>query len=119
MVPASMDPEVVRELREMELRSPGVLSGLVARFIANQRAFLADARCRGKTLDLDFVRVGAHRLKGSAGSLGARDLALRAGRLERISIASDRVGAGLELAELRAEFEAMVPVLGSLYGSPT
>jgi two-component system, sensor histidine kinase len=119
MVPASMDPEVVGDLQEMERRNPGVLQGLLARFIAHQKAFLADPRCQGDALDLDFVRAGAHRLKGSAGSLGARGLAECASRVELAALADDVAATRHQLGLLRATFDEVVPVVGQLYGVPS
>lgn len=116
VLPVSMDPEVVGDLRALELRNPGVVRQLVARFIAREEDFLADPKLRSDALDLGFLRDNAHRMKGSAGALGARRLAECAGRLERAARCGDSVASGVLVDLLRAEFAVAVSQLGDVYG---
>jgi len=65
---------------------------------------LKDA-CRGG--DADRIARLAHRVKGSAGEVGAQALRSRAARLEAIGRASDLTGVDDSMAALQAEFERL------------
>lgn len=114
--PAPMDSDVVKELREMTSRSPGGLNSLIACFVAREEAFLADPKVQPDALDFDFLRANAHRLKGSAGSLGARALAEFAGHLEYAAGRGDHAQVSALITRVRTEFARAIVLFGEVYG---
>ena len=113
---AVLDATVVAELRQLDSGNPGVLPGLIARFIAREELFLADPKLRPDALDLGFLRANAHRIKGSASAFGACGLAECAARLERAAGHGDVAETKVLIDHLRAQFAQAVLRLVDVYG---
>lgn len=116
MVHSALSPVILEELRILDARRPGTVGGLCARFIAQQEEFLRDLRVQAGALEPAFVRAGAHRLKGSAGALGAQELAECAARLERAASLGDPQLIGNVLDEVRAALAQARAQLGAAFG---
>ena len=81
-----LDHDVVRELREM---LGAGLDPVLAQFGQQATELVAQIQGLAMVGDTAAVRPLAHRLKGSAGSLGAKLLGAEAAQLERFAVAGD------------------------------
>jgi HPt (histidine-containing phosphotransfer) domain-containing protein len=95
-----LDLDTLRELREM---LGAGLAPVLTQFGAQAQELLAGMEQQARSGDLPAVRTLAHKLKGSAGSVGARALAAEAAQLEKSAAAGDLVG-------VRAQLEQMSPL---------
>lgn len=77
--PVIYDPE---PLRRLESGSPGISVAVMAVFHRDLRLFLDGAQAILQGGDAETMRRAAHKLKGAAGSIGARELHICAMRLE-------------------------------------
>lgn len=118
MAHSELNVAILEELRVLDARRPGTFAGLCARFVAQYGEFLADPRLRADTLEPAFVRAGAHRLKGSAGALGAVELAECAARLEHAATQGDAASIGLCVQRVSTAFERARELLGAASGVP-
>lgn len=73
------DPE---PLRRLEAGSPGISVAVMAVFHRDLRLFLDGSQAILRGGEAETMRRAAHKLKGAAGSIGARELHLCAMRLE-------------------------------------
>ncbi len=71
-------------LRRLEVTSPGISVAVMAIFHRDLLKFIEDAHGLLEGGDAEAVRRAVHKLKGAAGSIGARELQECAVRLERI-----------------------------------
>jgi HPt (histidine-containing phosphotransfer) domain-containing protein len=78
--PVVYDPE---PLRRLETSSPGISVAVLAVFHRDLRTFLATASTMLQDGEADTMRRSAHKLKGAAGTIGARELQACAMLLER------------------------------------
>lgn len=77
--PAVFDPE---PLRRLESGSPGISKAVIEVYRRDLRAFMEAAPAILRGGDAEVMRRAAHKLKGSSGSIGARELQACALRLE-------------------------------------
>lgn len=92
-----LDLDTVRELREM---LGAGLTPVLAQFGVQAEELQRGIEARLRDGDLAAVRTLAHKLKGSAGAVGARALAAEAAQLERAS-------ADGQLESARARLDAL------------
>src|SRR5436190_13560768 len=71
----AVDEEILAQLRELGSDDPAFLPGLVRQFLVHADVALASLRKAVVKEDADLLEHVAHGLKGSAASMGARDLA--------------------------------------------
>ncbi|MBX3665029.1 MAG: response regulator [Burkholderiales bacterium] len=102
----ALDPEGVSMLRGLYENDAAGLEELVASFVARFPAELSEIVEAVNTQNFAGVAARAHKMKGSAGALGARGLACAAARLEQNARAGDRRGNFGLIRELMESFEA-------------
>ncbi len=105
-----LDRETLRELREM--LGPG-LTLVLDQFGGQASGLLHSLEQKATSGDMEAVRTLAHRLKGSAGSIGARVLAAEAAQLERMAAEGDTEGVRAKLEFLPALITRTVQALAS------
>ncbi|MBK8070223.1 MAG: Hpt domain-containing protein [Rhodanobacteraceae bacterium] len=110
-----IDPQTLSDLLLVDARNPGTMRALVARFTANQRSFLDDPRLQPDSLDRVFAGDGAHRLKGTAGTLGATELAECALQLERLAPTGDAASLSAQVQRLREAFDGASRMLAAAF----
>jgi HPt (histidine-containing phosphotransfer) domain-containing protein len=81
-----LDRDTLRELREM---LGAGLAPVLSQFGSQAHELLRAMEKQVQSGDAPAVRALAHKLKGSAGSVGARRLATEAARLEKLSAAGE------------------------------
>lgn len=110
-----IDPQTLSDLLLVDARNPGTMRALAARFIAQQGSFLNDPRLQPESLDRVFVADGAHRLKGTAGTLGATELAECALQLERMAPTGDAASLSAQVQRLRKAFDGASRMLEAAF----
>lgn len=108
--PDLLDDDVLRELRH--LLGAG-LDPALEQFSAQARQLLKELVVAARADDTVAVRTLAHRLKGSAGSVGARQLGAAAAALEQVALAGDSGAVRAKLDGLPAVVEATVQAMQS------
>jgi CheY-like chemotaxis protein/HPt (histidine-containing phosphotransfer) domain-containing protein len=98
-----LDPEILADLRELD-KGRSVVAGLTTIFIDDTRSALGTVRQAIGDGDQDTIRACAHRLRGSAGSLGAVKMAAICSELEAAPPEDTELQLRV-LAQLEAEFE--------------
>jgi HPt (histidine-containing phosphotransfer) domain-containing protein len=101
--PALIDDDVLRELRH--LLGTG-LEVVLNQFGVQARQLTRELVAAARADDTGTVRTLAHRLKGSAGTVGARRLGETAAALEQQAVAGDAVAVRVTLDALPALVEA-------------
>ena len=99
-----LDPEVFGQLREAD-GGGGFLAAIIDKFLEEAPARLAALREAADRADAQALVKAAHSLKGSAGTLGARDLSAMCGGLEESARAGQTTEAAPRLAGLHKEFD--------------
>lgn len=94
-----LDLDTLRELRDM--LGDG-LSPVLTQFGAQAQELLQLMEQRALAGDVHAIRTLAHKLKGSAGSVGARTLAADAAQLEKVAASDDLEGVRAHLETLPA-----------------
>jgi HPt (histidine-containing phosphotransfer) domain-containing protein len=97
--PGVLDETVLSQLRE-DLGGRDQVAQVVALFLQNTPRTLADLRGALSRGDLDAVRRGAHTIKGTSATLGARVLSERSVRLERQAREGQMHAAAASLSEI-------------------
>ncbi|HEV8700594.1 MAG TPA: response regulator [Candidatus Polarisedimenticolia bacterium] len=100
-----LDPEVFGQLRQADGGHGGFLAMLIDKFFEEAPARLAtlsDAALRG---DREALVKAAHSLKGSSGTLGARELSEMCAGLEECGKAGRLNEAGLRLSAIQKEYD--------------
>jgi signal transduction histidine kinase/DNA-binding response OmpR family regulator len=98
-----LDPEILADLRELD-QGRSVVAGLTTIFIDDTRSALGTVRQAIGDGDQDTIRGCAHKLRGSAGSLGAVKMAAICSELEAAPPEDTELQLRV-LAQLEAEFE--------------
>lgn len=98
---AVLDESVLARLGEDV--APDALRAMVAAFLDEQASIVASLPRDVAADDWPTAARGAHSLKSAAANLGAADLALLAGRLERACLARDEAAARAALAQAMPE----------------
>lgn len=101
-----LDPGVFGVLRSLEADAPGFLAELVAEFRESALRRVAALRDAVRTGDTAALKLAAHSLRGSCGTLGASGMAALAARLEDLPPASPEEGLPI-VDRLHAEYEAV------------
>jgi CheY-like chemotaxis protein/HPt (histidine-containing phosphotransfer) domain-containing protein len=116
---AAVDLDAIRTLKEFLDDSDGeVTAGLVQLFLDETAARLDRLRAALGQQDLGEVALVAYALKGSAATLGARELQALAGRLEQVSKAGSLENAATAIEANEDAFSRATPLL-SAFLSPT
>ncbi|MBI1950911.1 MAG: response regulator [Acidobacteria bacterium] len=100
-----LDPEIFGQLREADGAGGGFLAALIDKFLQEAPVRLAALREAAERADAQALVKAAHSLKGSSGTLGARDLAAMCSGLEECGRAGRIAEVTPRLASLHQEFE--------------
>jgi signal transduction histidine kinase/DNA-binding response OmpR family regulator/HPt (histidine-containing phosphotransfer) domain-containing protein len=114
-VSVSLDGEVLAQLRE-DLGGAAPLEQVVALFLEKTPAILAELRDAVARGDPDAVRRGAHTIKGTSATLGARDLSEKCRRLEEQARLGEVGDAAAALAEIEEAWRAAEAALRTEIG---
>ncbi len=101
---AALNPKVIRELRDLETGSPGLVKELIDLFLREAGIHLAGLRASLDGRDARAFERAAHTLKGSSGNLGAQAMSRICGELQDIGSAGDWVRAPGGVSRLEEEF---------------
>jgi two-component system sensor histidine kinase/response regulator len=114
--PDALDGNVFGKLLALEAEEPGFLAELVREFQQGVVRRLLAMRAAVEGGDGEALAFAAHSLRGSCGTIGARRMALIAGRLEDTPSAAPETVEPL-LRQLEAEYEAVRHALDAAVGA--
>ena len=100
--PDALDPEVLRELRS--LASPETFLSSVAIFLERSAEHVESIANAAARADLEAAMRAAHSLRGSAGVLGARELARACAALEERALAGEADGLAALVQAVESEY---------------
>ena len=112
--PGQIDPDALRELRQMADGDPAFLTRLGAIFLTTGEGLLADMRRAVDERDAVTLSRAAHSLKSNARQFGALALAAMARDLEALGQANSLEGAADKIAQMATEFAAIRPAVEAL-----
>jgi PAS domain S-box-containing protein len=106
-----LDRTAVAELRQLEEGEPGLLLELLGVFQLQAPEEMAQLRSAVQAGDLVRLKAVAHRLKGTACTVGARAVAGRCRDLEALARSGSLTGALEILQQLEEEYHRTLPLL--------
>lgn len=102
--PNPLDTQVLESLRALQTDGQDLIGELVDLLLRDAPPLLEAIRAALARGDAEVLRKSAHRLKGSAASLGAVVLAARLLELEQLGKQNQLEGAPAKAAEVEAEY---------------
>jgi len=100
-----LDPEVFGQLKQADGGSGGFLAALIDKFLQEAPSRLAILSQAADGGDAGALVKAAHSLKGSSGTLGARELSEMCAGREECGTAGRMAEAGLRLTAIQKEFD--------------
>ncbi len=112
-----LDPETIASLKALD-DGDGFFAEIVQTFLSNARPTLERLRQAERVNDLGELERAAHKLRGSASTVGAQSLMALSGRLEQ-AVRQGRLptSIALEIELIEAEFNRVVAALNAEMGA--
>jgi HPt (histidine-containing phosphotransfer) domain-containing protein len=108
---ATIDPQALEGLRELNPDDPAFLRELIDLFVADVADRLAELERALATADANLLTRAAHTIKGSCSNFGAVELTRISQTMELQGKAADLAAAAATLPALKAEYTAVSEAL--------
>lgn len=113
---AALHPQMLRQLRELEEDSPGLVARLTTIFLDSTPALIEDLEASLQSGEIRAASQHAHALKGSSANMGAAQLSALCGSIEQQASKGDLESARAASKELTREFQRVKHALEQAQG---